>query len=53
MKKTLFTCPECKHTHQVSFWRLSWTPKLFDIWWWVKCPACKKLNWIKKNREEI
>ena len=43
-----YKCPKCEHAYSVGFWKWLLTPKLFDIWRWVKCPACGKRSWIKE-----
>jgi hypothetical protein len=46
-----YKCPKCEHAYSVGFWKWLCAPHMFDIWRWMKCPACGKRSWIKKIKE--
>lgn len=46
-----YECPHCGNIYSVGFWKWLCAPHLFDIWRWMKCPACGKRDWVNKIKE--
>ena len=51
-KRNRFTCPHCKHTFELSFWKWLNAPHLFDVWRYAQCPKCNKRSWVRVVRKE-
>lgn len=45
-----FTCNECKNTFAFTFWKWFFAKYVFDIWYFMRCPNCKKRTWMKMEK---